>query len=53
MVKRRTPAAMERMRIISKLAKNEEDDFGLRDEDWDVYKTINKVTCILTHSCFT
>lgn len=32
------------MRIISQLARKEkgEDDFGMRDEDWDVYKAISK-----------
>uniref|UniRef100_T1GGI9 Uncharacterized protein n=1 Tax=Megaselia scalaris TaxID=36166 RepID=T1GGI9_MEGSC len=40
LAKRRTAAAQERMRIISQLAKKEKgtDDFGMRDEDWDVYK---------------
>ncbi|XP_063984211.1 actin-related protein 5 [Diachasmimorpha longicaudata] len=44
MAKRRTAAAQERMRIISQLAKKEkrDDDFGMRDEDWDVYKVINR-----------
>lgn len=44
MAKRRTAAAQERMRIISQLARKEKgnDDFGLRDEDWDVYKTISR-----------
>lgn len=44
LAKRRTVAAQERMRIISQLARKEkgEDDFGMRDEDWDVYKTISK-----------
>ncbi|KAL7642190.1 UNVERIFIED_CONTAM: hypothetical protein RMT77_006751 [Armadillidium vulgare] len=44
MAKRRTAASQERMRIISQLAKREkkEDNFGMRDEDWDVYKAINK-----------
>lgn len=44
MAKRRTLASVERMRLISQLARNEkrDDDFGLRDEDWDVYKAINK-----------
>lgn len=44
MVKRRTVAAQERMRIISQLARKDkgEDDFGMRDEDWDVYKAISK-----------
>ncbi|XP_044740595.1 actin-related protein 5 [Chrysoperla carnea] len=44
MAKRRTVAAQERMRIISQLARNEKgnDDFGMRDEDWDVYKTISR-----------
>lgn len=47
MAKRRTAAAQERMRIISQLARKEkrDDDFGMRDEDWDVYKVINRV-CI-------
>ncbi|XP_072385857.1 actin-related protein 5 [Diabrotica undecimpunctata] len=42
--KRRTAAGQERMRIISQLARKEKgnDDFGLRDEDWDIYKTISK-----------
>lgn len=41
--KRRTAAAQERMRIISKLAGKEKDDhFGSRDEDWDVYKAISR-----------
>lgn len=50
MAKRRTAAAQERMRIISQLAKKEkrDDDFGMRDEDWDVYKVINKV-CIFSY----
>ncbi|KAJ8928880.1 hypothetical protein NQ314_018486 [Rhamnusium bicolor] len=41
---RRTAAGQERMRIISQLARKEKgnDDFGLRDEDWDIYKTISK-----------
>lgn len=45
MAKRRTAAAQERMCIISQLAKKEkrDDDFGMRDEDWDVYKVINRV----------
>ncbi|CAG9813223.1 unnamed protein product [Phaedon cochleariae] len=42
--KRRTAAGQERMRIISQLARKEKgnDDFGMRDEDWDIYKTISK-----------
>ncbi|MPC17423.1 Actin-related protein 5 [Portunus trituberculatus] len=42
--KRRTAASQERMRIISQLARREkkDDNFGMRDEDWDVYKAINK-----------
>lgn len=49
MAKRRTAAAQERMRIISQLARKEkrDDDFGMRDEDWDVYKVINRVRNIL------
>ncbi|XP_039283759.1 actin-related protein 5 isoform X1 [Nilaparvata lugens] len=58
MAKRRTVAAQERMRLISQLAGGgggsgsgeggsgrrggKDDDFGARDEDWDVYKAINK-----------
>ena len=43
MVKRRTAASQERMRIISQLAKNtkKEDTFGLNDDDWEVYKQIS------------
>ena len=39
-----TAAAQERMRIISQLAKKEKgnDDFGSRDEDWELYKKISK-----------
>lgn len=51
MAKRRTVASQERMRIISQLARREkkDDTFGMRDEDWDVYKAINKVSkyCII------
>ncbi|XP_049532585.1 actin-related protein 5 [Anopheles darlingi] len=44
LAKRRTAAAQERMRIISHLARKEKgsDDFGMRDEDWDVYKQISR-----------
>lgn len=44
MAKRRTAAGQERMRLISQLARKEKgnDDFGMRDEDWDIYKTISK-----------
>lgn len=44
LAKRRTVAAQERMRLISHLARKEkgDDDFGMRDEDWDVYKVISK-----------
>ncbi|KAF6211304.1 hypothetical protein GE061_014421 [Apolygus lucorum] len=45
MAKRRTVASVERMRLISQLAadnEKKEDDFGRRDQDWDVYKAINK-----------
>ncbi|XP_058056079.1 actin-related protein 5 [Anopheles bellator] len=44
LAKRRTAAAQERMRIISQLARKEKgsDDFGMRDEDWDVYKQISR-----------
>ncbi|XP_011179467.2 actin-related protein 5 [Zeugodacus cucurbitae] len=42
--KRHTAAAQERMRIISLLAHNDKgiDNFGVNDNDWDVYKSINK-----------
>ncbi|XP_036333793.1 actin-related protein 5 isoform X1 [Rhagoletis pomonella] len=42
--KRHTAAAQERMRIISLLANNDKgvDTFGVNDNDWDVYKSINK-----------
>lgn len=46
MAKRRTVAAQERMRIISELARKDnkkDDNFGMRDEDWDVYKAIRRV----------
>ena len=44
LAKRRTAASQERMRIISQLARNtkKEDTFGMKDEDWDVYKQISK-----------
>ncbi|XP_073985752.1 actin-related protein 5 isoform X2 [Rhodnius prolixus] len=44
MARRRTVASVERMRLISQLAGGgkADDDFGTRDEDWDVYKVINK-----------
>uniref|UniRef100_A0A1B0GLC5 Actin-related protein 5 n=1 Tax=Lutzomyia longipalpis TaxID=7200 RepID=A0A1B0GLC5_LUTLO len=44
LAKRHTVAAQERMRIISLLARKEKgtDDFGMRDEDWDIYKTISR-----------
>ncbi|EDV28005.1 uncharacterized protein TRIADDRAFT_20693 [Trichoplax adhaerens] len=42
MASRRSHAAQERMRIITKLADNTgEDTFGQNDEDWMVYKAIN------------
>lgn len=45
LAQRRTAAAQERMRLISQLARKDkkDDNFGSRDEDWDVYKAINKV----------
>lgn len=45
LAKRRTVAAQERMRIISQLARKDkdDDDFGMRDEDWDVYKAVNHI----------
>jgi len=44
LAKRRTAASQERMRIISQLARNnkEEDNFGVNDSDWDVYKQISR-----------
>lgn len=44
MAKRGTAASQERMRIISQLARKEKgnDDFGFRDEDWELYKIISK-----------
>lgn len=46
LARRRTAAAQQRMRVISQLARKEKgnDDFGARDEDWDVYKTIRRET---------
>ena len=45
LAKRRTAASQERMRMISQLAKHskKDDNFGMNDADWDVYKKINKV----------
>ncbi|XP_065674500.1 actin-related protein 5 [Hydra vulgaris] len=52
--KRKSYASKERMRILSQLAKSgkntnngsskieKEDTFGMKDEDWDVYKFISK-----------
>ena len=43
--KRHTPAAQERMRIISLLSAEtgkENDEFGMHDNDWNVYKVINR-----------
>lgn len=44
LAKRRTAASQERMRMISQLAKHskKEDNFGMNDDDWEVYKVINK-----------
>lgn len=44
MAKRHTLAAQERMKIISELAadKKKEDNFGQNEDDWQVYKAINK-----------
>uniref|UniRef100_T1J7A5 Actin-related protein 5 n=1 Tax=Strigamia maritima TaxID=126957 RepID=T1J7A5_STRMM len=44
MAKRRTLASQERMKLISQLAadKKKEDNFGQNDDDWQVYKTINR-----------
>ncbi|XP_053610708.1 actin-related protein 5 isoform X1 [Plodia interpunctella] len=41
MLKRRTAAAAERMRVISRLAAAG-DDFGNQDSDWDAYKSISR-----------
>ncbi|XP_059052636.1 actin-related protein 5 [Achroia grisella] len=41
MLRRRTPAAAERMRVISRLAAAG-DDFGAQDSDWDAYKSISR-----------
>ncbi|XP_013179735.1 PREDICTED: actin-related protein 5-like [Papilio xuthus] len=41
MLRRRTAAAAERMRVISRLTAAG-DDFGTRDSDWDVYKSISR-----------
>lgn len=45
MSKRGSAAAQERMRLITELARKDkhDDDFGSRDEDWNVYKVISKV----------
>lgn len=45
LAKRRTAASQERMRMISHLAKSSkrDDNFGMNDDDWDVYKQIRKV----------
>lgn len=60
LAKRRTVAAQERMRIISQLARKDkdDDDFGMRDEDWDVYKAvrhenhlIHNVFCYFRYNC--
>ena len=48
--KRKSYASKERMRILTQLAKSgnssvklsNEDTFGMNDDDWDVYKYINK-----------
>lgn len=37
MARRRTAAAAERMRVISRLAAAG-DEFGTQDSDWDAYK---------------
>ncbi|XP_072046069.1 actin-related protein 5-like isoform X2 [Amphiura filiformis] len=48
LTKRRSMASQQRMRTIAQLAqeksgkKGKEDTFGMNDEDWDVYKEINK-----------
>lgn len=54
LTKRKSAAAQERMRILSMLAKTggtgsskkKEDTFGMRDEDWDIYKAVSKVHLI-------
>ena len=55
LTKRKSAAAQERMRILSMLAKSggsgtgkkKEDTFGMRDEDWDIYKAVSKVPMLL------
>nr|XP_006818942.1 PREDICTED: actin-related protein 5-like [Saccoglossus kowalevskii] len=49
LAKRKSQASQERMRILTQLAhgksvsgKGQEDTFGLNDDDWNVYKAINK-----------
>lgn len=51
--KRRSAASQNRMRIISQLAeegvgkkskRNKEDTFGMNDDDWNVYRAINRDT---------
>jgi len=44
LAKRRTAASQERMRIVAQLAKSskKDDNFGANDDDWEVYKKINK-----------
>ncbi|XP_032792319.2 actin-related protein 5 [Daphnia magna] len=50
LTKRKSAAAQERMRILSMLAKSggtgpgkkKEDTFGMKDEDWDIYKAVSK-----------
>ena len=54
--KRKSVAAQERMRILSMLAKGsatgaggkkKEDTFGMKDEDWDIYKAVSKVGLLI------
>ena len=55
LTKRKSAAAQERMRILSMLAKSgnsgpgkkKEDTFGMKDEDWDIYKAVSKVSGIV------
>ncbi|ESN91786.1 hypothetical protein HELRODRAFT_70073, partial [Helobdella robusta] len=45
MMRRRTMASHRRISLISELAKNSkntDDNFGINDEDWNIYKEINK-----------
>lgn len=61
LTKRKSAAAQERMRILSMLAKSgssgpgkkKEDTFGMRDEDWDIYKAVSKVRVLVNSTTYT